>query len=101
MGPSVNAGKKDKAAKIMMTANVINPNVSVSVFRVPALSGIYFLLAKIPAMAIGPMIGKYLDKIIMIPQLMFHQGVLSPKPSKPLPLFAAEDVYSYNISLKP
>ena len=28
------------------------------------------------------------------PQLMFHQGVLSPSPSKPEPLLAAEEVYS-------
>ena len=32
---------------------------------------------------------------------MFHQGVLSPNPSKPLPLLAADEVYSYNIWLNP
>ena len=47
-------GKNDKAATIKMTANVITPNVAVSVFNVPALSGINFFLARIPAMATCP-----------------------------------------------
>jgi hypothetical protein len=58
IGPNVNAGKKANAAKITITAKVINPKVSVSVFKVPALSGIYFLLAKMPAIATGPIIGR-------------------------------------------
>lgn len=44
-------GKNDSAATIKITANVITPNVTVSVCNVPALSGINFFLARIPAMA--------------------------------------------------
>ena len=36
------AGKKDKAAIMKMTAKVIMAKVTVSVFSVPALSGMYF-----------------------------------------------------------
>ena len=79
----------------------MTPNVPVSVFKVPADSGVYFLLARIPAIATGPIMGKNLASNMMMPQLIFHQGVLSPKPSNPLPLFAEEEVYSYNISLNP
>ena len=35
-------GKNDRAATIKITANVITPKVTVSVFNVPALSGINF-----------------------------------------------------------
>ena len=94
MGPNVKAGKNAKAAIIRMTAKTIKPKVEVSVFKVPADSGMYFLLAKIPAMATGPMIGKKRLNISTMPVEIFHHGVLSPKPSKPEPLFAAEEVYS-------
>ena len=47
------------------------------------------------------MIGKKRLNNKTIPVVMFQNGLLSPKPSKPDPLFAAEDVYSYNISEKP
>ena len=33
-------------------------------------------------------------KTMTIPQVTFHQTVLSPKPSKPEPLLAADEVYS-------
>ena len=101
MGPSVNAGKKLNAARINITANTIIPNVPVSVFNVPALSGTYFFLASMPAMATGPMIGRNLASNITTPQAIFQKGVLSPRPSKPLPLLADEEVNSYSISLKP
>ena len=45
------AGKNDKAATIKITAKVIAPKVTVSVFSVPALSGTYFFPANRPAMA--------------------------------------------------
>ena len=45
------AGKNDNAATMKITANVITPKVTVSVLRVPALSGIYFFCAKRPAIA--------------------------------------------------
>ena len=99
MGPKVNAGKNANAATINITAKVINPKVPVSVFNVPALSGMNFFFANNPAIATGPIIGKNLDNNITKPQVIFQKtdGV-SPKPSKPLPLFAAEEVYSYSIS---
>jgi hypothetical protein len=101
IGPNVNAGKKLNAATINMTANTIIPNVPVSVFSVPELSGIYFLFARMPAIATGPMMGKYLASSITKPQVIFQKGVLSPNPSNPLPLLADDEVNSYNISLKP
>ena len=58
IGPNASAGKNDSAATMAITAKTINPNVPVSVFNVPALSGIYFLFAKIPAIATGPIMGK-------------------------------------------
>jgi hypothetical protein len=42
IGPKANAGKNDSAATIAITANTMSPKVEVSVFNVPALSGIYF-----------------------------------------------------------
>ena len=101
MGPNDKAGKNDKAAMIKITANTMMPKVEVSVLRVPALSGTYFFFAKMPAIATGPIIGKKRANNITVPQAMFQNGVLSPKPSKPLPLLADEEVNSYSISLKP
>ena len=43
--------KNDKAATIKITRKVMTAKVVVSVFSVPALSGINFLLASNPAMA--------------------------------------------------
>jgi hypothetical protein len=42
IGPTVKAGKKAKAAMSKITPKVIKPKVGVSVFKVPALSGMYF-----------------------------------------------------------
>ena len=101
IGPKANAGKKLSAAIIAITAKTMMPNVVVSVFNVPALSGTYFFFARIPAMATGPMMGRKRPINITMPQVIFQNGTPSPKPSKPLPLLADEEVYSYNISPKP
>src|SRR5450432_2682271 len=101
MGPSDNAGKNDRAATIRITENTIMPNVLVSVFNVPADSGTNFFLASMPAIAIGPIIGRKRERSITSPHVIFQNGTPSPKPSKPEPLFAEEEVYSYNISEKP
>ena len=61
-------GKKDRAATMKMTANVITPNVTVSVFNVPALSGTNFFRASSPAIATWPTIGKKRPRIRTIPQ---------------------------------
>ena len=94
IGPKVRAGKKERAVMIKMTAKIISPKVVVSVFNVPALSGICFLPANKPAIANGPIIGINLPKISTMPVEIFHHWVLSPKPSKPEPLFAADEVNS-------
>ena len=85
----------------MITANVIIPKVTESTFKVPADSGTYFLLAINPIIAIGPIMGRYLPNIIAKPVEMFQNGLLLARPARPLPLFALEDVYWYNISVKP
>ena len=97
MGPKAKAGKKDKAATIAITTKMTKPKVEVSVFKVPELSGINFFSASNPAIATGPIIGKKRPKSNIIPVEIFQNGVLSPNPSKPLPLLAADEVYSYNI----
>src|SRR5579859_2780637 len=101
IGPRARAGKKDNAATMMITAKVITPKVPVSVFNVPALSGIYFFFASIPAIATGPIMGRNRDSNITRPQVIFQKGTPSPSPSNPEPLLADEEVYSYNISENP
>ena len=49
IGPNDKAGKNDSAATMKITAKVITAKVTVSVFKVPALSGINFLFANNPA----------------------------------------------------
>ncbi|MNR27227.1 hypothetical protein D3C85_1444900 [compost metagenome] len=82
-------------------ANVIKAKVLVSIFNVPALSGMCFFFANRPAIAKGPMIGMKRPKSKMTPVKTFQNILLSPKPSKPEPLLALEEVTSYSISEKP
>ena len=63
-GPSASAGKNDSAAIMMITDSNTATNAGLCTFNVPALSGIYFLEARDPAIAIGPMIGMNLPKSI-------------------------------------
>ena len=91
---SDSAGKNDSAATIMITANVMPANVNVSVFNVPALSGINFFSASKPAIATGHIIGKNLPSSRTIPHETSQNNVLSPNPSKPEPLVADEEVNS-------
>ena len=76
IGPNVNAGKKARAAMMAMTVNTNRPNVDVSVLSVPALSGMYFLLANKPAIATGPMIGKNLPNSKTKPVVTFQKILL-------------------------
>src|ERR1700743_2467459 len=101
MGPNASDGKNDRAATINITANIIIPNVVVSVLSVPADSGMNFLLANNPAIATGPIIGRKRPRNMTSPALTFQKMLLSPKPSYPEPLLAALEVYWYNISEKP
>ncbi|MNY44828.1 hypothetical protein D3C86_1798870 [compost metagenome] len=79
---------------ITITTKVITPNVNVSVFKVPADSGMYFFEANNPAIATGPMIGRKRPRISTKPVSTFQKILLSPSPSKPDPLFAAAEVFS-------
>ncbi len=63
---------------------------------VPLPSGAARLAASSPAIASGPTIGRNRASSSTSAQLRFHQGVLSPRPSKPLPLFANAELYSYS-----
>ena len=81
IGPNAKAGKNDKAAIINITANTITPKVPVSVFNVPADSGTNFLLANMPAMAIGPMMGRNLPTKITRPVDTFQKILLAVKPA--------------------
>ncbi|MNY70540.1 hypothetical protein D3C86_2086960 [compost metagenome] len=85
----------------MITAKVIAPKVTVSVLKVPADSGIYLFSAKRPAMATGPIMGRNRLKSKINPVLIFHQILLSARPSNPEPLLAFAEVYSYSISENP
>ena len=56
------------------------PNATVSTFNVPSDSGIVFLEAREPAIAIGPIIGKYLPISVTVPVAIFQKAVLSQAP---------------------
>src|SRR5690242_14678317 len=101
MGPKASAGKNDNAAMMAMTANTMTPNVSVSVFRVPALSGTYFLPASMPAMAMGPIMGRNRDNSMTIPSAIFQKWVLAFIPPNSEPLLAEAELNSYSISENP
>ena len=73
IGPNDKAGKNDSAATMKITAKVITAKVTVSVFKVPALSGINFLFANNPAIATCPTIGKYRPRISTKPQVKFQK----------------------------
>ena len=81
MGPKVKAGKNDKAAIINITAKIMMPKVTVSVLSVPADSGMNFLLANIPAIATGPMIGKNLPTNMTKPVPTFQNILLAVSPA--------------------
>jgi hypothetical protein len=81
IGPKVKAGKNDNAAIITITANTMIPKVAVSVLSVPADSGMNFLLASIPAIATGPMIGKNRARKITNPVLTFQKILLAVNPA--------------------
>ena len=93
IGPKVNAGKNESAATITITAKIITPKVPVSVFNVPADSGTNFLLARIPAIATGPIIGRKRDTKITKPVLTFQKMLFAVSPLIADPLFAATDVF--------
>ena len=100
-GPSANGGKYDRAVMIAITAKIMTPKVSVSVLRVPAPLGMYFLLPSKPAIANGPMMGRNRASNKEMPVVRFQNTLLSARPSNPLPLFAFAEVNSYSISEKP
>src|SRR6185437_12214719 len=101
IGPKASDGKNDSAATINITAKIITPKVAVSVLSVPADSGINFLLASIPAMATGPMIGKNRPRKMTKPVLTFQKILLAVSPAYPEPLLAEAELYWYSISENP
>ena len=74
-GPSTAAGRNNKAPTSRMVPSSTNPNVIVSVRRVPAVNGVGFLAARLPAMAIGAMIGMKRLNSMTSPQAMSHCGL--------------------------
>ena len=84
-----------------ITPKVIAPNVMESTFKVPAESGTYFFFAINPMIAIGPIIGSYLPRIIATPSKTFQKMLLPVNPAKALPLLALAEVTAYIISEKP
>src|SRR6185503_3222488 len=81
IGPKVSEGKNANAAIIIMTANTITPKVAVSVLSVPDDSGMNFLFASNPAIAIGPMMGRYLPKNMIRPLLTFQNISFEVNPA--------------------
>src|SRR3569833_1567521 len=91
IGPKASEGKYDNALSTIITAKVIAPKVIVSVFCVPADSGINFFWASKPAIATGPMMGRNLPSIITRPVVTFQNILPSPRPSNPEPLLALDE----------
>jgi len=70
------------------------PNVVSSTPSVPADWAAGRFPASDPAIASGNMIGMNRASSMTMPVATFHGGVLSPRPSKPEPLFALAELKS-------
>ena len=73
---------------------ITTPKSAVSVLSVPTVSGTSFFAKSEPQIASWKMIGMNRPISITSPQAMFHGTVLSPRPSKPEPLLADDEVNS-------
>jgi hypothetical protein len=107
-GPSAAAGRKSNAPTRIMVPNKTHAKVNVSVRMVPTVKGVDFFFAKLPARAKGAIMGMKRLKSITRPVAMssgwlsgaggegLSSGLLnphvSPKPSKPEPLLAEDEV---------
>src|SRR5262249_57315133 len=68
---------------------------------VPAVTGINFFAARLPAMANAGIMNRNLAISISMPIVRLYQGVLALIPANALPLLPAPLVYAYRISEKP
>lgn len=73
-------------------------NVLFVVESVPAVVAIFFLLAKLPAIASVPIIGRNLANNITNPRVIFKNGVLASKPANAEPLLPPADEKAYKSS---
>src|SRR5450755_89288 len=101
MGPNINTGKKDNALRTIISINKNTPNVPESIRKLPFDKGIYFFCCNKSAIIMAPIIGINLPHNIANAVVTFQNTVLSPKASKPEPLPATEETYSYIIVVKP
>ena len=69
--------------------------------KVPLVTGINFLPARLPAIARAGMMKRNLPTSMSMPIVKLYQGVLALIPAKALPLFPAALEYVYRISEKP
>ena len=83
------------------TKTRITENETVSVRSVPADSLTKFFFISDPAMANWMTMERYRPKNMARPAVIFQKQVLSARPSKPEPLLAAEQAYSYSTWLRP
>lgn len=101
IGPSASAGKKLRAPT-KSTINISkNTNIAFVVDKVPDVVAILLFLARLPAMARVPIIGKNLAKSITRPNDTFRNIVFPLKPANAEPLLPPHDEYAYNISENP
>lgn len=92
-GPNASAGKKLNAP-IKSTINISkNTNRPFVVESVPTVVAIFFLPARLPAMASIPITGINLANSITIPSEMFINTVFAPNPANADPLFPPHDEY--------
>src|ERR1019366_9685292 len=69
--------------------------------KVPLVTGINFLPARLPAIARAGMMKRNLPTNISRPIVRLYQGVFALIPAKALPLFPAALAYVYKISENP
>src|SRR5271165_6481717 len=93
-GPSTTAGMNERAPTRSTVPRSMKANVRLSVRKVPEEYGTRFFAARKPARAIGKTKAGNRPRSKTMPQATFQAGVLSPSPSKPDPLFAADEVNS-------
>ena len=69
--------------------------------KVPAVVAIFFLAARLPAMAMVPMIGRNRTNSITKPRVRLRNTVLALKPANADPLLPPAEEYAYRISDRP
>src|SRR5580658_7208834 len=100
-GPSESAGKNVSAA-ISTTVPTNKPtNSGPCVGNVPLVTGVFFLAARLPPIAISGIINRNRPISVASPVVRLYQGVFTLMPAKALPLFSVALVYAYRISVNP